>query len=158
MHFQLHKRIGWDIDLVVVLLNGPATYTKSELKMDWIMNYVNFQSRLRRNFSGSVNFKAVFSSDSVNVARPLSKTTTKSMSQPILLKLLYPLPASVIVFSLLSSGLVPEDLSVYFVCCVWLLPQPMKWSQIVSVAFTTVKTAAGLFPFKERYVIVWAKT
>ena len=53
--------------------------------MDWIMNYVNFQSRLRRNFSGSVNFKAVFSSDSVNVARPLSKTTTKSMSQPILL-------------------------------------------------------------------------
>ena len=49
------------------------------------MNYVNFQSRLRRNFSGSVNFKPVFSSDSVNVARPLSKTTTKSMSQPILL-------------------------------------------------------------------------
>ena len=48
------------------------------------MNYVNFQSRLRRNFSGSVNFKPVFSSDSVNVARPLSKTTTKSMSQPIL--------------------------------------------------------------------------
>ena len=48
------------------------------------MNYVNFQSRLSRNFSGSVNFKPVFSSDSVNVVRPLSKTTTKSMSQPIL--------------------------------------------------------------------------
>ena len=78
------KRIGWDIDLVAVLLNGPATLTESELKMDWIMNSVNFQSRLRRNFSGSVNFQAVFSSDSVNVAGPLSKTTTKSMSQPIL--------------------------------------------------------------------------
>ena len=49
------------------------------------MNSVNFQSRLRRNFSGSVNFQAVFSSDSVNVAGPLSKTATKSMSQPILL-------------------------------------------------------------------------
>ena len=78
------KRIGWDIDLVAVLLNGPATFTESELKMDWIMNSVNFQSRLRRNFSGSVNFQAVFSSDSVNVAGPLSKTATKSMSQPIL--------------------------------------------------------------------------
>ena len=80
----LLKRIGWDIDLVAVLLNGPATFTESELKMDWIMNSVNFQSRLRRNFSGSVNFQAVFSSDSVNVAGPLSKTATKSMSQPIL--------------------------------------------------------------------------
>ena len=48
------------------------------------MNSVNFQSRLRRNFSGPVNFQAVFSSDSVNVAGPLSKTATKSMSQPIL--------------------------------------------------------------------------
>ena len=48
------------------------------------MNSVNFQSRLRRNFSGSVNFQAVFSSDSVDVAGPLSKTATKSMSQPIL--------------------------------------------------------------------------
>ena len=51
------------------------------------MNSVNFQSRLRRNFSGSVNFQAVFSSDSVNVAGPLSKTATKSMSQPILFSL-----------------------------------------------------------------------
>ena len=50
------------------------------------MNSVNFQSRLRRNFSGSVNFQAVFSSDSVNVAGPLSKTATKSLSQPILFK------------------------------------------------------------------------
>ena len=81
----LQKRIGWDSDLVAVLLNGPATFTESELKMDWKMNSMNFQSRLRRNFSGSVNFQAVFSSDSVNVAGPLSKTTTKSLSLPILL-------------------------------------------------------------------------
>ena len=54
------------------------------------MNSVNFQSRLRRNFSGSVNFQAVFSSDSVNVAGPLSKTATKSMSQPILSSLIKP--------------------------------------------------------------------
>ena len=45
---------------------------------------MNSQSRLRWNFSGSVNFQVVFSSDSVNVAGPLSKTTTKSLSQPIL--------------------------------------------------------------------------
>ena len=56
------------------------------------MNSVNFQSRLRRNFSGSVNFQAVFSSDSVNVAGPLSKTATKSMSQPILLNLIQSYP------------------------------------------------------------------
>ena len=29
------KRIGWDIDLVAVLLNGPATFTESELKTAW---------------------------------------------------------------------------------------------------------------------------
>ena len=46
------------------------------------MNSVN--SRLGRNFSCLVNFQPVFSSDSVNIAGPLSKTTTKSLSQPIL--------------------------------------------------------------------------
>ena len=48
------------------------------------MNFVNFKARLRRSFSGSVNFQAIFSSDSVNVAGQLSKTTTKLMSQPII--------------------------------------------------------------------------
>ena len=31
----LQKRIGWDIDLVAVLINGPATFTESELKTAW---------------------------------------------------------------------------------------------------------------------------
>ena len=53
---------------------------------------MNSRVRLRWNFSVSVNFQAVFSSDSVNVAGPLSKTTTKSLSQPILLDLRVKIP------------------------------------------------------------------
>ena len=72
----LHSNIDWNGKSLKPFL---VLSSQSDLKMDWIINFVNSQVRLRWNFSGSVNFQAVFSSDSVNVAGPLSKKTTKSI-------------------------------------------------------------------------------
>ena len=85
MILKWYKRIGWDIDLVAVLLNGPATFTESELKTAWKLTE---PEKFRLNFDWKFTefiIQSIFSSDSVNVAGPLSKTATKSMSQPILL-------------------------------------------------------------------------
>ena len=79
-----YKRIGWDSDLVVVLLNGPATFTESELKTTWkLIEPEKFHLNLDWEFTKLI-IQSIFRSDSVNVAGPLSKTTTKSLSQPIL--------------------------------------------------------------------------
>ena len=78
------ERIGWDSDLVVVLLNGPATFTESELKTAWKLTETEkFHLNLTREFTKLI-IQSIFRSDSVNVAGPLSKKTTKSLSQPIL--------------------------------------------------------------------------
>ena len=83
----LCKRIGWDSDLVVVLLNGPATFTESELKTTWkLTEPEKFHLNLDWEFTKLI-IQSIFRSDSVNVAGPLSKTTTKSLSQPILSRL-----------------------------------------------------------------------
>ena len=76
--------IGWDIDLVVVLLNGPATFSESELKTAWkLTEPEKFRLKFDWKFTEFI-IQSIFSSDSVNVAGPLSKMTTKSMSQPII--------------------------------------------------------------------------
>ena len=82
---KLYKRIGWDIDLVAVLLNGPGTFTESELKTAWkLTEPEKFRLNLDWKFTEFI-IQSIFSSDSVNVAGPLNKTATKSLSQPILL-------------------------------------------------------------------------
>ena len=89
IHKKVHdiillKRIGWDSDLVVVLLNSPATFTESELKTTWkLTEPEKFHLNLDWEFTKLI-IQSIFRSDSVNVAGPLSKTTTKSLSQPIL--------------------------------------------------------------------------
>ena len=88
MQSNIQKRIGWDIDLVAVLLNGPATFTESELKTAWkLTEPEKFRLNLDWKFTEFI-IQSIFSSDSVNVAGPLSKTATKSMSQPILFYLM----------------------------------------------------------------------